>query len=669
MRKSSTVHNIRFYEPKPATICCMSLNQHSQKLAVARMDGSIEIWNVKHSPFIEKTLASNTENYSIDELAWFHDRLFSIGLHGFIIEYDLFKCTILRKSIVTGEAAYCLDIHEGRKQIAVGTEQGYLNIFDIKDDSIMYNKFFDKQEGRILCLKFHSSGSYVASGGLDAIRIWDVETGHALHRMTTGRAEAEKPTIVWCLAFTDNLTVISGDSRGKLTFWDGKVGAQLESYESHKADILSLCISKDESNLYCSGIDPNIHNFVKIQTKGGKEQWIRSMHRKFQDHDVRSLVLNDNKLFSGGSNAYITMSCEQPRKSVQFPPILQNPVITLCKEARVILLRYPKHLEVWTLARCNKLTIKSKPKKIMTLQRLVKNHEKVEVKEGIIFATMSNDSMWIAYGTRLGLRVFQLINVEGEDPTLLRVENIDGTNSIHLNGVFTPDNTQLITACRGENIVVFDISNDCVSVSQRLEGKELTDTITILKVSDDGKYLVAADTASNIVIWKKEKRGSWTYFCKLPTYHCAPVCMDIHPVKENIIISYADNKIIEYSINEREFTKLSKNLPYCLPEGWSSRFYSIRNIFYNVPTDKIVLHDDNSIMVIEAKEANSKKASKKKKLDIGEELYNLKVVKKSRHLIYVGMLSDNEVVAVEVDPMKIQEHLPPVFAMNKFGTK
>lgn len=143
-----------------------------------RLDGCIEIWNVKNSPYIEKTFSSNVDNYSVEQLAWFDDRLFSIGIHGFLVEYDLLKCTVLRKSIVTGEAAYCLDIHNGRKQIAVGTEQGYLNIFDIEEDSISYNKFFDKQEGQIMCLKFHSSGSFIATGGLDSIRIWDVETGN-----------------------------------------------------------------------------------------------------------------------------------------------------------------------------------------------------------------------------------------------------------------------------------------------------------------------------------------------------------------------------------------------------------------------------------------------------------------------------------------------------------
>lgn len=92
--------------------------------------------------------------------------------------------------------------------------------------------------------------------------------GHAIHKMTTGRSEANKPTIVWCLEVTSDFTIISGDSRGKLTFWDGKMGAQLESCQSHQADILTLAISGDESALCCAGADPNIVNYEKINVKG-----------------------------------------------------------------------------------------------------------------------------------------------------------------------------------------------------------------------------------------------------------------------------------------------------------------------------------------------------------------------------------------------------------------
>nr|CAD7417925.1 unnamed protein product [Timema poppensis] len=95
----------------------------------------------------------------------------------------------------------------------VGTEDGHINIFEITDTHLTFEKVLDRQDGRILCLCWDSTGSFIVSGSVDVIRIWDVKSGHAIHRMLTGRAEANKETIVWCVAVTADFTIITGDSR------------------------------------------------------------------------------------------------------------------------------------------------------------------------------------------------------------------------------------------------------------------------------------------------------------------------------------------------------------------------------------------------------------------------------------------------------------------------
>lgn len=122
-------------------------------------------------------MSSTNENFSIEGLAWLNNRLISVGLHGFLIEYNLQKLAIEKRLVVTGEAAFCLDINKTNTLIAVGTEQGYLNIFKVNEDEILFDRFFDKQEGRILCLKFDTTGEFIVSGSTDAIRIWNVESG------------------------------------------------------------------------------------------------------------------------------------------------------------------------------------------------------------------------------------------------------------------------------------------------------------------------------------------------------------------------------------------------------------------------------------------------------------------------------------------------------------
>ena len=42
------------------------------------------------------------------------------------------------------------------------------------------------------------------------------------------------------------MTVVSGDSRGKTSFWNGKTGTLVDSYQSHKADVLAVAVAKDQ---------------------------------------------------------------------------------------------------------------------------------------------------------------------------------------------------------------------------------------------------------------------------------------------------------------------------------------------------------------------------------------------------------------------------------------
>lgn len=174
---------------------------------IFRSDASIEIWNLNDCLFIERTIPANLENFSIEGLCWFGDRLFSVGIHGFLVEYNLQELSIRNKWMVTGESAMCLDICQGKSLVAVGTEQGYINLFSINEDGVHFEKFMDKQEGRIVCISFSKNGEFLATGSLNAIRIWNMNTGHAIHRMQLGRSESKKDTVVWCIHFLSDLTI------------------------------------------------------------------------------------------------------------------------------------------------------------------------------------------------------------------------------------------------------------------------------------------------------------------------------------------------------------------------------------------------------------------------------------------------------------------------------
>jgi len=69
-------------------------------------------------------------------------------------------------------------------------------------DLYKYNVLYDILTGRILCIAWHVAGDIIVTGGIDNIRLWSVNSGHAVQRLTLGRQEKNKETIVWCLAVT-----------------------------------------------------------------------------------------------------------------------------------------------------------------------------------------------------------------------------------------------------------------------------------------------------------------------------------------------------------------------------------------------------------------------------------------------------------------------------------
>ena len=62
---------------------------------------------------------------------------------------------------------------------------------------ILYVPFLSE---RMLSISWHGSSNTIVTGGIDNIRLWSVESGNALQRITIARQSADKPTIVWAVA-------------------------------------------------------------------------------------------------------------------------------------------------------------------------------------------------------------------------------------------------------------------------------------------------------------------------------------------------------------------------------------------------------------------------------------------------------------------------------------
>lgn len=479
-----------------------------------------------------------------------------------VSEYDLDELNVKYEIAVTGGAAWCIDVNRHKTRIAVGTENGYINTFTVCSDSLLYERIFDMQKGRILCIKWDLTGEMIFTGSTDTVRVWNSVSGHAVHKMTTARKFSKKETIVWCLAITDDNHVVSGDSRGVLSFWDPMTGTLIESHESHTADILAIAMSKEENVVYCAGVDPVVRSFAKVTLKsGGRPQWVKGIERRLHAHDVRALVEAGGKLYSAGVDGYLAVSSYPPKLLIKYPPFLKPPCVKVCRKSRCVMLQYTNYLELWRLGRPVKPTkeacispgvfhqLDENPMKLLELR--TKNEET------IVAWAVSKDSTLIVYSTDTHLRVFNFDVIEG-DAMLMKNETDINLKSVK-KMLFSP-NGKLFAAISREDggclLTIYQVERKRFSIAGALRmDRQSINNVGLASFSPDNKYLVCSDIRGLVVVYHLNESFDFENpsFFALPKYSCPPTAMAVQRGTLNLVIVYSDHKVNKFFSNSQFF--------------------------------------------------------------------------------------------------------------------
>uniref|UniRef100_W8BSL2 Cirhin n=1 Tax=Ceratitis capitata TaxID=7213 RepID=W8BSL2_CERCA len=706
-------HNVRFYNLTPRSIQSIACNKLWHKLAISRSDGSIEIWDTQHASYLEKVIPKSPGN-SVEGMVWAGERLFSVGLTGELVEWDLLLLKPRRKQFATGNAIWCVDVNATGTDLAIGTEEGYINIFDIDNDQMQYKNLFDKQEGRVLCCKFDRSGEFLVTGSVSAIRIWDVKSGHALHKMTVSR-DKRKDVIVWSLQVLSDFTIIAGDSRGQVSVWDGKMAAHLESHQVLKADVLTVAVNEEENMLMCSGIEPIIRIYAKTKIKREEIEyhcWVKFLQRSVHDNDVKALACEGDRIFSGGMDGYLGISSASKRSSTisKYGPFLKNPCVAVSTKNRLLLLRYTNYFEIWRLGSTDGrpqlvaladdekgnetkhksngperglLALNAAPEKLLEF--------KSKKEEPIVCATISPDGHWLCYSTQKNIRLFRFVSaVTGKNDTqLARIRGLPEQFKAATHVTFSSDSKRLFLVHPDtRQIHVFSIVNNGSTDLDFIEtietAKHIRDVISLFAVSECGTYIVAAGADRTIAVWSIYQGKHFRHHLNMPRYSAITTAIAIHAKEARLVAAFSDGKIIEYDLEEMCFT--CSESEYFVE---NAETHCVTNILLDTRnTNNIILHNDAYLYVLEKVAATNgdlghhdedddalvlpkKKSGKKLKRIISDSKVSslrLKFKKSYEHLISLCWLSSDELVAVGVNPITLIEQLPDVFKQKKFGT-
>ena len=130
----------------------------------------------------------------------------------------------------------------------------------------------------------------------------------------------------------------------------------------------------------------------------------------------------------------------------------------------------------------------------------------------------------------------------------------------------------------------------------------MEDCVHLMDCSSDGQLAVVADHKSNIVVVDLK---SFKVHATLPRYKSHPTALAFNPSSHLLVVSYADHKIVEYDVANRQYTPFSKKLSEHLPVQWLSRSCAVRHITFDVRhPDVIILHDDSVIYTIDKNKVN-----------------------------------------------------------------
>lgn len=375
--------------------------------------------------------------------------------------------------------------------------------------------------------------------------------------------------------------IISGDSTGSLKIWDLKYFTLLQSFDSHKADILSLTCDLDQEKIFSAGVDRKIINFNLIANpnSNNKKQWVNSLSKLYHSNDIRSLTSFESKglslLVSGGVDRQIAINSikffnANIYRKLPITTQYQNNLIRNSQN-RLIIMWQDQTVKIWKLFNDADIMVET-----LTSEQPKKNYKLVSKlalseEENISDVAVSSKGDYLAVAYLSNIKIFKL-NYDESQQTM-KVFKLK-----YLSSKLENVGARIVTfSSDGSSLVIVDSENDIMKInivdyeqnSQEDEDEGSLDTVMYelpdivdmdsklghagnikdFKISDDDKVIaVSRHYGALDLIFIDDNGGSDVVeLARLSTSISA-----IEFTKRNTLIAITvENKIYEFNIRRQ----------------------------------------------------------------------------------------------------------------------
>uniref|UniRef100_A0A671MKR7 Uncharacterized protein n=1 Tax=Sinocyclocheilus anshuiensis TaxID=1608454 RepID=A0A671MKR7_9TELE len=663
------VHRVRFFDYMPSGIRALAFNRDTERMAVARMDGSVEIFHCSDRFFQEKIIPGR-EQCGIEGLSWVGDRLFSAGLNGGITEYDLTNQKVKYTIDAYGGPIWTITGNQQGTHLAVGCEDGTVKLFEVNEDKIQFERNLDRQKSRIVSLSWHPSGSKIAAGMMDMIQIFNVETGKWCHSSRIGVGTSRsKECVVWSVVYLSDGTIISGDSVGMVKLWDDQTGTLIKSHNVTKCDVLTLSVSQNEDSLVAGTSEGTVVQFQFVSMVLGKDdkEWVRTRTFKNHTHDIRAVVEITTAVVSGGMDAQLVVkplldkievrSAASALRKIHFP---HRRLVFCARNSGLMLFQYPGRLELWRLGESE-----GKGEDDIHWDVYLQGEDHIHC------SALSPCGEWIVYSTASSLRLYRLNCDNNNISKLPKV--LSSANQL----CFSSDSSHLFSASTQSSVHIVSLSQSGCKFVGTLKPKSGShQAIHLLAASEDGEWLASANSDHEVHIYNLQTRKA---HCTVPVYSSAVTAMGIHPTTNCLFMMYADQQMCEYSIEQKQYTDWSRTVQRKgLHRLWMERDTPCLNVMFNPQNPShVILHDTYMLCIIDqslplpddkAQFYNQLTLKSLTEEQRKSHSHAFKVCKTFKDILCVELISDQSLVVVERPLEDVATQLPAPIKQKKFAT-